>query len=140
MVTPNMIVRALRDEPILVYGDGEQSRCFSGVSDVVRGAILLSESRAAEGDVFNVGTAEEITIGALAERIKRLCSSSSAITFVPYEHVYGRSFEDMRRRVPDLTKIGRVVGYRPSVSLDQLLELTVPDTCDRRGIPGPARL
>ena len=137
MVIPNMIERALRDEPILVYGDGEQSRCFSGVSDVVRGAILLSESRAAEGDVFNVGTAEEITIRALAGRIKRLCNSSSVITFVRYEQVYGHSFEDMRRRVPDLTKIGRVVGYQPSVSLDQLLELTVRDTCERMSIPCP---
>jgi len=140
MVIPNMIERALRDQPILVYGDGEQSRCFSGVSDVVRGAILLSESRAAEGDVFNVGTAEEITIRALAGRIKRLCNSSSVITFVRYEQVYGSSFEDMRRRVPDLTKIGRVVGYQPSVSLDQLLELTVRDTCERMSIPCPVGL
>ncbi len=107
---------------------------------VVRGAILLSESRAAEGDVFNVGTAEEITIRALAGRIKRLCNSSSVITFVRYEQVYGHSFEDMRRRVPDLTKIGRVVGYQPSVSLDQLLELTVRDTCERMSIPCPVGL
>ena len=127
MVIPNMIARALRNEPILVFGDGEQSRCFSAVSDVVRGAILLSESHEAEGQVFNVGTDEEITVGALAERIRDICGSRSPIELVPYENVYGPSFEDMRRRVPDLTKIRRYVGYRPEVTLDQLLELTVRD-------------
>ena len=140
MVIPNMIERALRDQPILVHGDGTQSRCFSAVSDVVRGAILLSESHAAEGGIFNVGTDEETTVGALAERIRRLCNSRSAIELVPYEQVYGRSFEDMYRRVPDLTKIRRTVGYRPEVSLDQLLELTIRDTSERLGVPCPVGL
>ncbi len=140
MVIPNMIERALRDQPILVHGDGTQSRCFSAVSDVVRGAILLSESHAAEGGIFNVGTDEETTVGALAERIRRMCNSRSTIEFVSYEQGYGRSFEDMHRRVPDLTKIRRTVGYRPEVSLDQLLELTIRDTSERLGVPCPVGL
>ncbi len=140
MVIPNMIERALRGEPILVHGDGTQSRCFSAVSDVVRGAILLSESHAAEGGTFNVGTDEEVTIGELAERIRRMCHSGSRIDTVPYEQVYGRSFEDMHRRVPDLRRIRHAVGYRPTVSLDQLLELTVRDSCERLGVPCPVGL
>ena len=140
MVIPNMIERALRDEPILVYGDGELSRCFSAVSDVVRGAILLSESPAAEGQIFNLGTDEEITIAALAERVRRVCGSSSRIEFVPYEQVYGDSFEDLRRRMPDLTKIRKAVGYRPEVTLDRLLEITVRDTCEQLKIPCPVGL
>ena len=140
MVIPNMVERALRDEPILVHGDGKQSRCFSAVSDVVRAALLLSESRAAEGQIFNLGTDEEVTIGDLAKRVRRVCGSSSKIEFIPYEQVYGDSFEDMRRRVPDLTKIRAAVGYRPEVSLDQLLEITVRDTCERLNIPCPVGL
>lgn len=138
MVIPNMITRALRQEPILVFGDGEQSRCFSAVSDVVDGALLLSESKEAEGEVFNVGTDEEITVRELAHKIKAMCESRSTIEYVPYEQVYGRSFEDMRRRVPDLGKIRRIVGYRPRVSLDQLLEITIRDTCDQMSLPCPA--
>ena len=140
MVIPNMVERALREEPILVYGDGQQSRCFSAVSDVVRGALLLSESRAAHGEIYNVGTDEEVTIAELAERVRRMCNSSSPIQNVAYEQVYGSSFEDMRRRVPDLRKIRNAVGYRPQVTLDQLLEITVRDACDRLSIPCPVGL
>ena len=137
MVIPNMIARALRDEPILVFGDGHQSRCFSAVSDVVRGVLMLSESKPSEGEVFNVGSDEEVSVLELAQRIKKLCDSNSEIEFVPYEKVYGSSFEDMRRRVPDLTKIGRYVGYRPQVELNQLLEVTIRDMCERMGVPVP---
>jgi UDP-glucose 4-epimerase len=137
MVIPNMIERALKDQPILVFGDGQQSRCFSAVSDVVRGVMLLADSREAEGQVFNVGTDEEITVLELAQRIKLLCQSRSAIEFVPYEQVYGNSFEDMRRRVPDLTKIRRFVGYRPQVSLEQLLEVTIREMCEELGVRCP---
>ena len=140
MVIPNMIVRALRDEPILVFGDGQQSRCFSAVSDVVRGVMMLAESKAAEGEVYNVGSDEEVTIQDLAQRIKMLCDSKSEIENVPYEKVYGNSFEDMRRRVPDLTKIQRAVGYRPQVSLNQLLEVTIRHTCEQTGVPLPVGL
>jgi UDP-glucose 4-epimerase len=137
MVIPNMIVRALRDESILVFGDGQQSRCFSAVGDVVRGVLMLAESKAAEGEVFNVGSDEEVTILEVAQRIKMMCGSKSPIEFVPYEKVYGSSFEDMRRRVPDLGKIGRFVGYRPEISLNQMLEVTIRDTCDRMGVACP---
>lgn len=137
MVIPNMISRALRDEPILVFGDGQQSRCFSAVSDVVRGVLLLAECKGAEGEIFNVGSDEEITVFELAQRIRKMCESRSEIEFVPYEKVYGKSFEDMRRRVPDLRKINRHVGYRPQTSLTQLLELTIKDMCESMGIPYP---
>jgi UDP-glucose 4-epimerase len=137
MVIPNMIVRALRDEPILVFGDGQQSRCFSAVSDVVRGVLMLAESKEAGGEIFNVGSDEETTVLELAQHIRRLCDSRSEIEFVPYEKVYGSSFEDMRRRVPDLRKIERFVGYRPQVSLNRLLEVTIRDTCSQMGIPSP---
>ncbi len=140
MVIPNMITRALRGEPILVFGDGQQSRCFSAVSDVVRGALLLREAKEAEGEIFNVGTDEEISVRDLAERIRDLCGSRSEIVLVPYEQVYGSSFEDMRRRVPDLRKIRRVTGYRPQVGLDQLLELTIRDLCEQMGKPVPSGL
>ena len=137
MVIPNMVERALRDEPIPVHGDGLQSRCFSAVPDVVRALLLLMDSPAAEGEVFNVGSDEEVTVLELAKRIKASCHSDSAIEFVPYEQVYGQSFEDMRRRVPDLNKIRRVVGYRPKISLDRLLEMTIRDHCERMNISCP---
>uniref|UniRef100_A0A832I4Z8 UDP-glucuronate decarboxylase n=1 Tax=Eiseniibacteriota bacterium TaxID=2212470 RepID=A0A832I4Z8_UNCEI len=140
MVIPSMIVRALRGEPILVYGDGQQSRCFSSVSDVVRGVLMLADCKAAEGEIFNIGTDEEVTVLDLARRIQRLCASRSEIQFVAYEEIYGTSFEDMRRRVPDLAKIRRVVGYVPEVSLDQLLEVTIRDTCEQMGLDVPAGL
>jgi UDP-glucose 4-epimerase len=138
MVIPNMVFRALRGEPILVCGDGRQSRCFSAVHDVVRGVLLLVDQPAAIGQVFNIGTDEEVTIADLAHRIRRKCESISPIEFVPYEAIYGHSFEDMRRRVPDLTKIRRLVGYRPTIALDDLLELIIRDMCQRLGMSVPA--
>ena len=138
MVIPNMIERALRGDPILVYGDGQQSRCFSAVHDVVRGVLLLSDERATWGQIYNIGTDEEITVLELAERINAKCGSRSAIEYVDYETIYGRSFEDMRRRVPSLTKIKGAVGFRPEVSLDRLLDVTIRDLCERLGLPLPA--
>jgi len=137
MVIPNMVERALANEPILVFGDGLQSRCFSAVQDVVRGALLLMDCAEAEGEVFNVGSDEEVTVLELAQRIKRMCQSDSDIEFMAYEKVYGQSFEDMRRRVPDLRKIRRFTGYRPLITLDLLLEMTIRDHCERMGIPCP---
>ena len=138
MVIPNMVWRALRGEPILVYGDGQQSRCFSAVHDVVRGVMMLADTPKAIGEIFNIGTDEEITVLGLAERIRQLCGSDSPIEFVQYEQIYGRSFEDMRRRVPDLRKIHRIVGYKPEISLDSLLEMTIRDMCERLGRPVPS--
>ena len=137
MVIPSMVLRALRDEPILVYGDGQQSRCFSAVGDVVRGTLLLADCDAALGEIFNIGTDEEVTVAQLAEQIRVRCDSSSPIECVPYEQIYGRSFEDMRRRVPDLAKIRRFVGYRPGIRLDTLLESVIHDTCQQIGRPIP---
>ncbi len=140
MVIPNMVLRALRNEPILVYGDGQQSRCFSAVHDVVRGVLQLADHPAAVGEIFNIGTDEELTVLELAQRIRQRCGSASPIEFVRYEEIYGRLFEDMRRRVPDLTKIRRTVGYRPQITLDQLLDMTIRDMCERLDIPVPAGL
>jgi UDP-glucose 4-epimerase len=138
MVIPNMVERALADKPILVFGDGKQSRCFSSVLDVVRGVLLLADHPGARGEIYNIGTAEEVTVQQLAERIKARCNSSSKIEFVEYEKIYGSSFEDMRRRVPDLRKIHDTVGYAPRISLDQLLDMTIRDSCERQGLPLPA--
>ncbi|MEP7027100.1 MAG: GDP-mannose 4,6-dehydratase [Candidatus Eisenbacteria bacterium] len=125
MVIPRFIERALANEPILVYGDGLQSRCFSSVHDVVRGVLMLAEEPRAYGEVFNIGTMEEVSVGDLARRIRTLVGSKSEIESVEYESVYGSSFEDMQRRVPDLTKIHALVGYQPEVTLDQLLRETI---------------
>ena len=139
MVIPSMVLRALRGEPILVHGDGQQSRCFSAVSDVVRGTLLLADSDAAVGEIFNIGSDEEVTIAELAERVRSICGSTSPIEHVPYDQIYGRSFEDMRRRVPDLAKIRRFVGYRPTVKLDELIASVVRDTCREMERPVPER-
>jgi UDP-glucose 4-epimerase len=138
MVIPNMIQRALRGEPILVFGDGLQSRCFSAVADVVRGVMLLGDHKGTEGEIYNIGNDEEVTILELAQRIKALCRSDSPIELVAYENIYGSSFEDMRRRVPNLAKVRRAVGYEPRVSLDQLLEMTIRDNCELMKLPVPA--
>jgi len=125
MVVPRIIQRALAGQPIEVYGDGKQTRCFSFVGDVVRGVLLLADCPTAYGEVFNIGTDEEVTINDLASRIRAQCQSSSPVVRIPYEEIYGSSFEDMRRRVPDLAKIDAYVGYRPEVRLDDLLALTI---------------
>jgi UDP-glucose 4-epimerase len=137
MVIPAMVQHALAGEPIQVFGDGQQSRCFSAVHDVVRGVLLLMDTREAEGEVFNIGSDEEVTVFELAQRIKRLCRSDSEIELVPYDRVYGQSYEDMRRRVPDLRKIRRYTGFRPQFSLDRLLELTIRDHCEQMRLPCP---
>jgi UDP-glucose 4-epimerase len=121
MVIPRLVQQALAGETLTVFGDGEQSRCFSYVGDVVRGVLMLAESDDAVGQVFNIGTDSEVTILELAERIRTVTNSTSDVSLVPYADVYAQSFEDIRRRVPDLTKIESVVGYRPEIGLDALL-------------------
>ena len=125
MVIPRFVERALADDPILVYGDGLQSRCFSSVHDVVRGVLMLADDPRAYGEVFNIGTMEEVSVGDLARRIKTLTNSRSTIESVEYEAIYGSRFEDMQRRVPDLAKIHALVGYEPQVTLDELLRETI---------------
>jgi UDP-glucose 4-epimerase len=125
MVLPRFIQQALAGQPILVYGDGRQTRCFSYVGDVVRGTLMLADEPRAAGEVFNIGTTEEVAVHDLAKRVKAITGSESAIEFVPFEQIYGNRFEDMQRRVPDLTKIRNLVGYEPLCSLDELLGITM---------------
>jgi nucleoside-diphosphate-sugar epimerase len=125
MVVPRFVRQALDGGPITVYGDGCQSRCFTDVEDIVRATIALSLSPAAVGEVFNVGTTHELTIGALAKRVRVLAGSDSPIVLVPYDEAYQPGFEDMRRRVPDIRKAERVAGYRPRVSLDETLKRVI---------------
>jgi UDP-glucose 4-epimerase len=122
MVIPNFVRQALAGVPITVYGDGQQSRCFGHVSDVVRALIALLDTEKTYGQVFNVGNPVEITIGDLAKKVKELCGSRSEIVNVPYEEAYEQGFEDMRRRVPDITKIGAAIGWKPTISLEQVLK------------------
>ncbi len=125
MVVPTFIKQALTGRPITIHGSGEQSRCFAAVGDVVSALVALMEHPAAVGEVFNVGSSEEVTIRALAERVKSLTGSSSEIVSIPYEQAYGEGFEDMPRRVPDISKVNRLTGYRPTKSLDQILQSVI---------------
>jgi UDP-glucose 4-epimerase len=125
MVVPTFIKQALTGRPITIYGDGRQSRCFADVSDIVRALVALMDHPGAVGEVFNIGSNEEVTIGALAERVKTLSNSDSEIVAVPYEQAYGEGFEDMPRRVPDIGKIERLIGYRPTKSLDEILKSVI---------------
>lgn len=122
MVVPRFISQARRGEPITVYGDGRQRRCFTWVGDVVQALIALSTHPGAVGEIFNLGNTEEVTILELAERAKGLTGSRSAITFVPYEQAYAEGFEDMPRRVPSIEKAYRLIGYRPTLGLDGILK------------------
>jgi UDP-glucose 4-epimerase len=125
MVIPRFVGQALRNEPITVYGDGNQTRNFTYVEDVVRGVIgLIDESRAV-GDIFNIGGAGEISINGLAEKVKAITGSSSPILHVPYDEAYQEGFEDMERRVPDIAKIANLIGYRNTCDLDTILAKVV---------------
>lgn len=117
MVLPRFVKQALLGKPITVYGDGTQTRCFASVHDVVDGVVKLAECESAVGQIFNIGSDIEISIGDLAEKVKRVTKSRSPITLVPYERAYGKDFEDMMRRVPDLSKIRSTVGYEAKTDL-----------------------
>ena len=121
MVVPRFVRAAIRGEPIRVFGDGTQTRCFSFVGDVARALVALMEEPEAIGSVVNVGTDEEVSIMDLAERVKRITGSESEIVTVPYGEAYEAGFEDMQRRVPDLTRIRRLIDYRPTVDLDEII-------------------
>ncbi len=122
MVVPRFVNWALDNEPILVYGDGLQQRCFCNVLDVVEAIHLLSENSAAIGQVFNIGSSEEVTIHELAERIRIRTGSTSEIKSIPYEQAYEAGFEDFRRRVPALDKIRQLVEWEPTTSLDDTID------------------
>jgi UDP-glucose 4-epimerase len=121
MVIPRFVGQALRNEPITVYGDGNQTRNFTYVEDVVRGVIGLIDEPRAVGDIFNVGGDGEISMNDLAARIKSITNSESPICHVPYGEAYEKGFEDMERRVPDITKIKNLIGYRNTYNLDKIL-------------------
>jgi len=121
MVVPNFVRQALSGEPITVFGDGSQTRCFGYVGDVVQALIGLAKEPKAVGDVFNVGNDEEISIEELAEKVKRLTNSSAEIVKIPYEEAYEAGFEDMFRRVPDLRKVKALLNWSPKVGTDELL-------------------
>ncbi len=132
MVVPRFVEQALHEQPITVYGDGKQSRCFTHVQDVVETLPKLLHHRAARGQVYNLGSSEEVTILELAERVKRLTESDSEIVFVPYAEAYVAGFEDMRRRVPDLSKVARAVGFKPQRTLDDILKDVIADMRNRQ--------
>jgi UDP-glucose 4-epimerase len=121
MVIPNFVRQALAGQPITVFGDGTQRRSFTYVGDVVDGLIRLMQEPKAVGQVFNIGNGGEISIRELAERVRTLTGSSSDIVTIPYDQAYEAGFEDMPRRVPDITKIRELVGYDPKVQLDEIL-------------------
>jgi UDP-glucose 4-epimerase len=125
MVVPRFVRQALDGQPITVYGDGCQSRAFADVEDAVRAMIALSRAPEAIGQVFNVGSGQEVTISELAERVKTLAGSRSPIVLVPYDEAYQPGFEDLRRRVPDIRKAEAFVGYRPEIALDETLQRVI---------------
>lgn len=121
MVIPRFVQQALAGDPLTVYGSGNQSRCFCDVSDVVKAITSLVDTPAAEGQVFNIGNPQEVTITELAERVIALAGSSSPIRYIPYEQAYSSGFEDMMRRVPNITKIQQTIGWQPTLSLNDIL-------------------
>jgi len=126
MVIPNFVKQALLGHPLTVHGDGTQTRCFTFVSDVVGALIELSQREEAEGEVFNIGNdREEVAILDLARRVKERTRSKSEIVLVPYDQAYEQGFEDMPRRVPDVSKIRRLTGYEPKVQLDEILDRVI---------------
>ena len=127
MVVPRFVGQALRHQPLTIFGEGTQTRCFCHVSDVVGGLVALSEHPEAFGRVFNLGGTEEISIGDLAERIIELAGSDSEVEYIPYDAAYEEGFEDMVRRVPNVDRARRLVGFEPSVGLDDTILSVIAD-------------
>jgi UDP-glucose 4-epimerase len=125
MVVPRFVRQALDGGPITVYGDGEQSRCFGYVGDVVRGLAALTREPRAYGQVFNIGNDKEITITGLAEMIRDKVNPEVKIEYIPYDQAYEAGFEDMRRRIPDLTKIQEMIGYKPTVETEEIIDRVI---------------
>jgi UDP-glucose 4-epimerase len=121
MVVPRFVSAALRNEPLSVYGSGDQIRCFCHVDDAVRALLLVMDSDKAVGEVFNVGNNQQISIMKLAKKVIELTGSSSTIEKIAYEEAYPEGFEDMQRRVPDISKIKRALGWTPEINLDQIV-------------------
>ena len=135
MVVPRFVDQALKGEPLTVYGDGQQSRCFTYVGDVVEAIAGLANEPSSVGEIFNIGSTEEVTIEALARRTIDLAESASEIVYVPYEQAYEQGFEDMRRRVPDITKIRERIGWAPGIALDEILTRVIEHSRRRSDRP-----
>lgn len=125
MVLPKFVKNALLNHPLTIHGDGKQSRCFADVDDVVDGMIKLMNTKKVEGEIFNIGSTEEITIEELAKHIKKMTGSKSKIEYIKYDDAYEEGFEDMRRRIPDLTKIKQAIGYEPKYKLKDILDRVI---------------
>jgi UDP-glucose 4-epimerase len=122
MVIPRFVQQALAGRPITVYGDGQQTRCFCNVRDTVRAVTALAAEPKAVGEIYNVGSEDEITIRALAERVLARTGSPAEIVIVPYDQAYEKGFEDMSRRAPSIAKIKAAIGWQPTIALDQTLD------------------
>ncbi|MSR19850.1 MAG: NAD-dependent epimerase/dehydratase family protein [Gemmatimonadetes bacterium] len=134
MVVPTFVRQALAGDPLTVHGDGRQSRCFAHVRDVVRSVIALLDAPAAVGEVFNVGNPEEVTMMALAERVKAAAGSDSPIRLVPYDEAYAVGFQDMARRVPDVSKLRALIGYAPDTPLTKIIDDVIAYERGRAGV------
>jgi UDP-glucose 4-epimerase len=135
MVIPTFVRQALLGEALTVFGDGLQSRCFAYVGDVVPALTALMDDTKTNGEIYNIGSNQRVTIEELARRVIELTGSRSALRYVPYEQAYGPGYEDMRHRAPCLDKIGAAIGYTPSTSLDQILDVVIASVREqiRRG-------
>jgi UDP-glucose 4-epimerase len=127
MVVPNLVGQALRGEPLTVFGDGGQTRCFSYVGDIVPALVRLGEEPSAYGQAFNLGGSREVSILELAERIVELLGGPSRTELVPYDQAYGEGFEDMRRRMPDNSRARQLFGFRPPTGLDEIILAVAAD-------------
>ena len=125
MVLPNFVRQALLNQPVSVYVSGEQTRCFGHVSDIIQGLLLLLDNNRTVGEIFNLGNTEEVSINDLAKKVIAACDSTSKIVHVPYSEAYGPGFEDMFRRVPDISKAREWLGYEPRVNLDAIIQSVV---------------
>ena len=124
MVVPNFVQAALSGDPLIIHGNGSQTRSFTWVGDVVNALVLIAEEPQTYGEVFNIGNDDEVSIAELATRVRESLGGTSPLRFVPHDKVFGANFEDMSRRVPDISKIARIVGWRPTVSLDEIISRT----------------
>jgi len=127
MVVPRFIDWALKNEPVMIYGTGKQSRSFTYVGDVIKAIAALMELKNAEGEVFNIGSTEEISIEKLADKVIEKTRSKSRRKYIPYSEAYGQGFDDMQRRLPCLEKVKRAIGYEPKVGLDEAIEIIIAD-------------
>ncbi len=139
MVMPRFVQQALAGGPITVYGDGRQSRCFAYVGDVVPALMRLMETAEAAGQVYNVGSDQEVTIAQLAEKVRAKVNPDIPIVNIPYDKAYEEGFEDLKRRVPDLARIKRAIGYAPRHSLDEILDILIADHRAKAAKPHPKK-